>query len=393
MYDSPQLVVVGAGFFGLTIAERAANVLGLRVLVIERRSHIGGNAHSSDDAQTGIEVHSYGSHLFHTNSEHVWNYLQKFTEFTNYQHRVFTSHAGRIYSMPINLATICSFFGRAYSPSEARILLAGQRSGIQPDQAKNLEEKAISLVGRPLYDAFIRGYTAKQWQRDPRDLPAQIITRLPVRFTFDNRYFSDSFEGLPRNGYSRIFREMVAKALIQVRTGVDFFDIRKQLPASAPIIYTGPIDRYFDFRFGQLGWRTLDFEREVLSIGDFQGTSVMNYADVEVPFTRIHEFKHLHPERKYDPDRTIIFREYSRAAAAGDEPYYPINAQEDRATYRSYRALAQEARGVVFGGRLGTYRYLDMHQAIGAALKLFEREIVPYFTNGRPLSPGTGPDD
>jgi UDP-galactopyranose mutase len=383
----PQLVVVGAGFFGLTIAERTATKLRLPVLVLERRGHIGGNAHSSIDPSTGIEVHDYGSHLFHTNSAEVWDYLRNFSEFTDYRHHVYTNRDGRIYSMPINLHTICSFFGKAFTPQEARELIASQATELAGRTPQHLEDKAISLIGRPLYEAFIRGYTAKQWQRDPKELPADIITRLPVRFDFDNRYFSDRYEGLPRDGYYRIFERMIENPLIEIKTGVDFFSARPELPAGVPIVYTGPIDRYFGYRLGHLGWRTLDFEREVIQVQDFQGTSVMNYADIEIPFTRIHEFKHLHPERAvYREASSVIMREYSRSAGKNDEPYYPINTADDRAMYRKYRELAEREANVVFGGRLGTYRYLDMHQAIGAALRLFTRAIEPCLRDGRPIA-------
>ena len=378
------LIVVGAGFYGLTIAECAARELGLRVLVLDRRSHTGGNAHSSIDPDTGIEVHDYGSHLFHTNSEEVWTYLHRFTSFTDYRHHVFTRHAGRIFPMPINLGTICSFFGRAFTPDEARALVAEQAGELAGTDPANLEEKAISLIGRPLYEAFVRGYTAKQWQTDPRALPADIITRLPVRYNFDSRYFADRFEGLPTDGYFRIFERMLDHPNIDVRLNTDYFAVRASLP-QAPVVYTGPVDRYFEFRLGHLGWRTLDFEREVVPTGDYQGTSVMNYADSDVAFTRIHEFRHLHPERRHVPDRSVIFREFSRFAAPSEEPYYPVNTPQDRAMYDGYRALADAEPGVLFGGRLGTYRYLDMHQAIGAALKSFQNEVAPAFRDKRPI--------
>jgi UDP-galactopyranose mutase len=386
MSDNPvDLIVVGAGFYGLTIAERVASELGLRVMVLDRRNHIGGNAHSAIDPETGIEVHTYGSHLFHTNSQAVWDYLNRFTTFTSYRHTVWTRHLGRIFTMPINLGTICSFFNCSFTPDEARALVAQQAGELAGTDPANLEEKAISLIGRPLYEAFVKGYTVKQWQTDPRALPADIITRLPVRYNFDNRYFSDVFEGLPTDGYFRIFERMVASPLIEVQMGVDYFDVREFLPR-APIVYTGPVDRYFDFRLGHLSWRTLDFEREVVRTADYQGTSVMNEADVDVPFTRTHEFRHLHPERAYRADRSVIFREFSRFAKTSDEPYYPVNTQADQAMYDGYRALAAAEPGVLFGGRLGTYRYLDMHQAVGAALNVFERELLPYFRERRPLS-------
>ena len=378
------LVVVGSGLFGLTVAERAA-ALGARVCVLERRAHIGGNAWSEIDPDSGVEVHRYGSHLFHTSSRAVWDYVNGFSRFTGYRHHVFTNHRGRIYPMPINLGTICSFFGRAFTPAEARALVAGQAAEMAGRTPANLEEQAISLIGRPLYEAFIRGYTAKQWQTDPRELPAGIITRLPVRTTFDSRYFSDTYEGLPEDGYFRLLQRMAAHPGIHILTGADFFDLRGAIRPGTPIVYTGPVDRYFGHRAGQLGWRTLDFEREVLDIPDFQGTAVMNYADEDVPFTRIHEFRHLHPERRHASGRTTIFREYARFATPADEPYYPVNTPRDRAMYDEYRALCAREPGVLFGGRLGTYRYLDMHQAIGAALRSFERHIAPALREGRPL--------
>lgn len=383
------LVVVGSGFFGLTVAERAASQLNKRVLVLERRHHIGGNAYSEPEPQTGIEVHVYGAHLFHTSNKRVWEYVNRFTSFTNYQHRVFTIYQGRVYPMPINLGTICEYFNEYLTPQQARQLVAEQAAEVATADAENLEEKAISLIGRPLYEAFIRGYTAKQWQTDPKELPAAIITRLPVRYDFNNRYFSDTYEGLPVDGYTAWLNKMAGHPNIEVRLNTDYFDVRDHIPQVTPVIYTGPLDRYFDYREGELGWRTLDFETEVLhDCGDFQGTSVMNYAAEDVTHTRIHEFRHFHPERDYPSDKTVIVREYSRFADSGDEPYYPINTAEDRAKLEKYRELARreaKERGVLFGGRLGTYKYLDMHMAIGSALTMFDNRIAPYFTDGQPL--------
>lgn len=383
------LVVVGAGFFGLTIAERCANDLGLRVLVLERRDHIGGNAYTAPEAETGIEVHWYGSHLFHTSNKRVWDYANRFTGFTGYRHQVFTTHKGQVLQMPINLGTICEYFGRAFSPDEARALIAEQAAEIDPAEARNLEEKAISLVGRPLYEAVIRGYTAKQWQTDPKDLPAQIITRLPVRYTFNNRYFNDTYEGLPVDGYTAWLENMADHPNIEVRLNTDFFDLRSDIVGNVPVVYTGPVDHYFDFAEGELSWRTLDFELEVKPTGDFQGTPVMNYADEDIPFTRIHEFRHFHPERDWYPDdKTVIMREYSRFAHRYDEPYYPINTAEDRERLLRYRKMAEREPGVLFGGRLGTYKYLDMHMAIGSALSMYDNRLRPSFTEGVAVASG-----
>ncbi|MFC9973730.1 UDP-galactopyranose mutase [Spirillospora sp. NPDC127200] len=381
------LVVVGSGFFGLTVAERCAAELGLRVLVLERRSHIGGNAYSEAEPETGIEIHRYGAHLFHTSNERVWEYANRFTSFTDYRHRVYSTFKGRVYPMPINLGTICSYFERAFTPDQARALIAEQAAEVR-DPA-NLEEKAISLIGRPLYEAFVRGYTAKQWQTDPRELPASIITRLPVRYTFDNRYFNDVHEGLPVDGYTAWLERMADHPNIEVRLDTDFFDLREELVGTVPVVYTGPLDQYFGYAEGELGWRTLDFETEVVPTGDFQGTPVMNYADEDVPYTRIHEFRHFHPERAHYPtDRTVIMREFSRAAARGDEPYYPINTAADRDRLLRYRELARREDGVLFGGRLGTYQYLDMHMAIASALGMVDNRLRPHFAEGARLISG-----
>ena len=387
------LVVVGSGLFGLTIAEQAATELGLKVALLDRRSHIGGNAYSEKEEKTGIEVHRYGAHLFHTSNERVWEYVNRFTQFTNYVHRVYTRHNDEVFPMPINLGTINQFFRSAYSPQEARDLIkeqAGELAGTDPE---NLNDKGIQLIGRPLYEAFIKHYTGKQWQTDPKDLPASIINRLPVRYTYDNRYFSDTHEGLPVDGYTAWIERMADHPNIDVRLDTDFFDdshefSRSKVLGQAPVVYTGPVDRYFDFAEGDLSWRTIDLEEEVLPIEDFQGCSVMNYPDEGVPFTRIHEFRHFHPERDYTKDATVIMREFSRFADKGDEPYYPINTDLDRQKLLKYRDLARGEKSVLFGGRLGTYKYLDMHMAIGSALSMFDNKIKPHFQGGAKLESG-----
>jgi len=376
------ILVVGSGLFGLTVAERCASELGLRVMVVERRGVLGGNAYSEIDPATGIEVHRYGSHLFHTSNDKIWDYVNQFAEFTAYRHHVYSVHDGRIYPMPINLGTICSFFGKVFSPDEARALIKEQaREACDP---RTLEGKAISMIGRPLYEAFIRNYTAKQWQTDPRELPADVIRRLPVRYTFDSRYFSDTYEGLPKDGYGAWLRRIASHPNIEVQLNTDFFDHRNDIPPNVPIVYTGPLDRYFNYSAGQLGWRTLDFEAEVIETGDFQGASVINYADPDVLYTRIHEFRHLHPERSHYPaTKTIIMREFSRFAERSDEPYYPINSPTDQSVLAAYRILAKAEPGVFFGGRLGTYTYLDMHMAVGSALALFSNRLCALFAERR----------
>jgi UDP-galactopyranose mutase len=386
--STPDLVVVGSGFFGLTVAERCAEELGLRVLVLERRSHLGGNAWSEREPETGIEVHVYGAHLFHTSNERVWEYVNRFTSFTNYQHRVYGQYHGQVYSLPMNLGLINQFFGRSHTPDEARALIAEQSSEIETSEATNLEEKAISLIGRPLYEAFIKGYTAKQWQTDPTKLSADIITRLPVRYTFDNRWFNDKYEGLPVDGYAAWLTKMAEHPNIEVRTDTDFFDVAEQYKGTVPIVYTGPVDEYFDHSEGRLSWRTVDLEAEVREVDDFQGCAVMNYNDQDVPWTRIHEFKHFHPERTYLPGRTVIVHEYSRFAEDEDEPYYPVNTAEDREKLLKYRELAKKEPMVLFGGRLGTYKYLDMHMAIGSALSMYDNKLKPHFAEGAALQSG-----
>lgn len=375
--SAADVVIVGSGFFGLTIAEQAATELDASVVVIERRSDIGGNAFSYIDDETGIEVHKYGSHLFHTSNEAVWEYVNRFATFTNYRHRVLTMHEGRVYSMPINLSTLSNFYGRAMSPSEARELLLEETGGTDPSTASNLEERAIAQIGERLYRAFIAGYTQKQWETDPKKLPAEIIGRLPVRFDFNDRYFSDRWEGLPSEGYFGWIAKMAEHKNITVFREVDYFSIREQLTVPL-LVYTGPLDAYFSFAEGPLSWRTLDFEIEHHGIPDFQGTSVMNYADANVPFTRIHEPRHLHPERdSHSSTKTVIMREFSRFALPSDEPYYPIGSADDRSRVKRYREMAASEKGVIFGGRLGSYQYLDMHMAIASALQTFRSSVKP----------------
>ncbi|MHA6510393.1 UDP-galactopyranose mutase [Tessaracoccus sp. Y1736] len=378
------LLVVGSGLFGLTIAERAAAELGLRVVVVESRDHIGGNAWSTVDEATGIEEHRYGAHIFHTSNDSVWGYVNRFTEFTPYEHRVYARHRGEVFPLPINLGTINQFFRSGLGPDEARRLIdeqAGELAGREPG---NLEDKAISLIGRPLYEAFIRGYTAKQWQTDPRDLPASIITRLPVRFTYDNRYFNDTHQGMPRDGYAAWLQRMAEHPRIDVRLGVEFLErghefSRETAVGQVPVVYTGPLDRYFGHRYGALGWRTLDFDRQVLDVSDHQGTAVINECDEDVPYTRTLEFRHFHPERTHRSG-TVVVREYSRFAEAGDEPFYPVSTADDRARLEQYRGAAANEPQVLFGGRLGTYQYLDMHMAIGSALSRFDNTVRGWFT-------------
>lgn len=381
------VLIVGAGLFGLTMAERLVNECGQKVLMIDKRNHLGGNCYSEFDPETGIECHKYGAHLFHTSDERVWEYVNKFTTFTNYVHKVYATHDGEVYPLPINLGTINQFFHAAYTPDEARVTIAGQ-AATAPAEPKNLAEQGVSLIGQPLFDAFIKNYTAKQWQTPAEELSPEIIKRLPVRYNYDNRYFNNTHEGLPTDGYEAWFKNLVAACgdQLEVRLETDYFDdpeVQKLRAQGILTVYTGPIDRFYDFQFGELKWRSLNLEKEVLDVDDFQGCPVMNYADLEPRYTRIHEFKHFHPERTLNsaykdsayaekPGKTVIVREYSKTWHQGEEPYYPVNTAEDRATLAKYQALAREDENVIFGGRLGEYAYYDMDKTIAAALDKFD---------------------
>lgn len=368
------IVVVGAGLYGLTVARELAE-RDIRVTVIEQRSHIGGNAYSEIDQDTGIEVHAYGSHIFHTSNEIVWEYVNRFSSWTPYEHRVWSTFRNRVYPMPINLATINQFFETDLNPLGAHELIAREALEIS-NEPTNLEEKAISLIGRSLYEAFIKGYTFKQWQTDPRLLPADIITRLPVRYNYDNRYFNDTHQALPTIGYTGWMLNIADHPNISFEINTDFLAKKNDFVGQVPVLFTGPLDKYFNYEYGKLGWRTLDFEIEALDIDDYQGTSVMNFADESIPYTRIHEFKHFRPDRPVR-DKTIIAREFSRYSDTDDEDYYPINSATDRAAIKSYRELVVAEKDVWFGGRLGSYKYLDMHMAIAAALTSVNNEIAP----------------
>ena len=384
----PDLVVVGAGLFGLTVAQQAAEKAGATVHIIDVRDHIGGNAYSYFDEETGAEIHKYGAHLFHTSNARVWEYVNRFTEFTDYVHRVYTTHNGEVFPLPTNLGTINQFFRAHYTPAEAKALIAEQAGELAGQDPQNLNDKGISLIGRPLYEAFIKNYTAKQWQTDPSELPASIINRLPVRFNYDNRYFKDTWEGLPKDGYTAWFERMIDDPRITVSLNTDFFDESQPFnktalnAAGVPVVYTGPVDRYFDYELGDLQWRTVDFKEVRYDEDDHFGCPVMNFADADVPYTRAIEFKNFNPERhdSQNHERTVVWEEYSRFAERGDEPYYPINTEADRRLYARYVELEQTVPNTVFGGRLGTYKYYDMHQVIDTALTAYQEQIHPMIT-------------
>ncbi len=398
--DQPDVLVVGSGIFGLTVAERLATQQGKRVLVVDKRDHIGGNAYSEFDTETGIECHKYGAHLFHTSDETVWRYVNQFTKFTGYVHHVYAMYQRKdaerpeVFPMPVNLGTINQFFRSNYTPDEARELIARQAknnpAAKENRQPVNLAEQGISLIGEPLFNAFIKNYTAKQWQTPAEELSPEIIKRLPVRYTYNNRYFKDTYEGLPQDGYEAWFQRMVesgnkSRGSVTVKLKTDYFkdaNIKRLRDDGMTTIYTGPIDQFYDYQFGELSWRSLKLDKEVVNVHDFQGCPVMNYNDLEPKFTRIHEFKHFHPERAdnvakwpgYAPDynKTVIVREYSKAWQQGDEPYYPINTTKDKAKLAKYQDLAQadKSKQIYFGGRLGEYAYYDMDKSFASALKL-----------------------
>lgn len=401
--DQPDVLVVGAGIFGLTVAERLATQQGKRVLVVDKRDHIGGNAYSEFDTETGIECHRYGAHLFHTSDETVWQYVNQFTKFTGYVHHVYAMHQRKdaerpeVFPMPVNLGTINQFFRSNYTPDEARELIAEQAknnpAAKENRQPVNLAEQGISLIGEPLFNAFIKNYTAKQWQIPAEELSPDIIKRLPVRYTYNNRYFKDTYEGLPQDGYEAWFQQMVesgnkSRGSVTVKLKTDYFkdaNIKRLRDDGVTTIYTGPIDQFYDYQFGELSWRSLKLDKEVVNVHDFQGCPVMNYNDLVPEFTRIHEFKHFHPERAdnvakwpgYAPDynKTVIVREYSKAWQQGDEPYYPINTAKDKAKLTKYQGLAQadKSKQIYFGGRLGEYAYYDMDKSFASALKLVDK--------------------
>jgi len=382
-------IIVGSGFFGLTVAERIANELHENVTILERREHIGGNAYSYIDENSGIEVHKYGSHIFHTSNEEVWNYVNKFTEFTKYRHKVVANSKGLTFPLPVNLQTISSVFERDLSPEGAREIISDEINRLDQNLSGDLQKKgrgnnssfeseALKKVGPTIYNRFFRGYTAKQWQTDPSELPREIFTRLPIRFDHNYDYFDDKYQGLPVLGYENWINKMVESEQIDVFTSTNYFDFRAEINQEKILIFTGPIDEFFDYRFGELSWRTVDFQFETLTERDFQGCSVKNYCDEEVPYTRIHEFKHLHPERKsiMENEMTVIAHEYSRFALKNDEPYYPIDTTNNREILMRYREQAKELKNVYFGGRLATYQYLDMHMAIASALSLFNNSLI-----------------
>ena len=360
-------LVVGAGLFGAVFAQQA-KAAGKSVLVIDKRPNIGGNVYTEE--VEGINVHVYGAHIFHTNNRKVWDYVTRFAEFNRFTNSPVANYKGELYSLPFNMYTFNKMWG-VVTPEQAAAKIEEQRTAAGITEPKNLEEQAISLVGTDIYEKLVKGYTEKQWGRDCKDLPAFIIKRLPVRLTFDNNYFNALYQGIPMGGYTKMVANMLSG--IEVRLNVDYLADKAALDALAEkVIYTGPIDAYFDYSLGTLEYRSVRFETEVLDMPNFQGNAAVNYTDRETPWTRIIEHKWF--EFGTQP-KTVISREYSSEWKKGDEPYYPVNDERNGALYQQYKALAQQEKNIIFGGRLGEYKYYDMDAVIASALELCEAEI------------------
>ena len=367
-YDA---LVVGAGLWGATVARRLADA-GQKVRVLESRPVIGGNCRCEIDPATGIEVHIYGSHIFHTNNTAVWAFLSRFMELNAYHHQVLAKHNGELYFLPLGLALVNRFYQKQLTPSELPAFIAAE-AGHAEGEPRNFEDQAIRLIGRPLYEAFIREYTRKQWNRDPKELSAAIICRLPVRVNYDVGYFTARYQGIPAEGFNRLFERMLDHPNIHLELNTPFTLGEKNLP----VYSSAPLDALFGYRLGPLTWRSLRFETVRQPVMDWQGTSVINYVDADVPWTRIHEYKHYHPEwqEAFAAKETIIAREYPADWHLGDEPYYPVATPETAALVERYRQLAKEYPNMVIGGRLGAYRYYDMDQSVAAALETADRAL------------------
>ena len=360
-------LIVGAGLTGAVFAHEAKKI-GKKCLVIDRRDHIAGNVYTEE--VEGINVHRYGAHIFHTSMKDVWGYVNQFAEFNNYVNSPIANYKGEIYNMPFNMNTFSKMWG-VVTPAEAKAKIQEQIDAEGIGEPQNLEEQALSLVGRDIFEKLVKGYTEKQWGRDCKDLPASIIKRLPCRFTYDNNYFNDRFQGIPMGGYTKMVANMLEG--VEVRTGVEYKDLIVEQPDIADrVIYCGPIDSFYDYSLGQLEYRSLRFETEVLDEADHQGVAVMNYNEREVPYTRVIEHKHF--EFGTQP-KTVVTREYPADWKPGDEPYYPINDECNTALYEQYRELADREGKVVFAGRLGGYKYYDMDKAIAAAFEVVRAEL------------------
>lgn len=361
-------LIVGSGFYGSVIAERIANVLKKKVIILEKRDHVGGNCFSEIDKKTNIEYHKYGTHIFHTSNSTVWNYINQFTNFNSYRHQVLSLYKDKIYQMPINLETINSFFKKNFQPEQAKNYLHKITKKFYKKNYNNFEEKALSQIGEGLYNSFIKNYTQKQWNENPKNLPASIFNRLPLRFNYNEDYFNHCvWQGIPSNGYTSIFKNLISHKNIELLH--QNFKLNHRFDVKYLIIYTGPLDKLFNFKLGSLKWRSLEFKKKILNIDDFQGSSVINYPEKKFQFTRIHEPKHLHPERKINTKKTLIIYEYPKTNK--NHPYYPVNDAYNRGLHRKYKYLARKINNFITGGRLADYAYYDMDMTISAALTKF----------------------
>ena len=367
MSQKNRVLIVGAGFAGAVLARQLAEVEDIPSLLIDSRDHLAGNCHTERDPETNVLVHRYGAHIFHTDRDDVWQYVQRFSEFRYFSHRVKASIPRGVFGLPITLATINQFYGKRMGPVEARQFMAGLGDP-SIGEARNFEEQALKMIGRELYDAFFYGYSKKQWGCEPRELSASILKRLPVRFDYNESYYVSQYQGLPREGYTALFQRLAAHPKIEIKLATPY---ESGMAADfAHVIFTGPLDQYFGHRYGRLGYRTVFWENETMS-GDFQGTAVMNYPGMEKPFTRIIEHKHFTPWEKNE--KTFVSTEYSKETGAADVPFYPKRLEPDKAVLAQYVKLAQQETKTSFLGRLGTYRYLDMHQVIGESLDFAPR--------------------
>lgn len=364
-------LIVGSGLFGATVAYEKAKE-GNKVIVIEKRNHVAGNIYTKE--VDGIQVHEYGAHIFHTSDKKVWDYVQQFAEFNRYTNSPVANYKGHMYNLPFNMNTFNEMWG-VRTPQEALAKINEQRQEMAGKEPKNLEEQAISLIGRDIYEKLIKGYTEKQWGRSCTELPAFIIKRLPVRLIYDNNYFNDNYQGIPIGGYTKMVTKMLDHPNIEVKLNTDFFNNKDEyLKNYDKIIYTGMIDKFFDYKLGELEYRSLRFETEEKSIGNYQGNAVINYTDAETPYTRVIEHKHFE-FGKGDPDKTIITREYPAEWHRGEEPYYPINNEHNNQLYQKYAELAKNQNKVIFGGRLGQYKYYNMDQVIADALDIVDNNL------------------
>lgn len=370
-------IIIGAGLFGSVIAERITSEFDKRVLILEKRKHTGGNCHSEIDTKTGIEYHKYGTHIFHTSKKEAYEYFTKFSKLNNYRHQVLSKFKKNIYQMPINLETINTVYKKCFTPSDAEKFIKSEIKKENIINPKNFEEKAISMVGSKIYRYLLKGYTEKQWGKNPKDLPSSIINRIPVRYNYNEDYFKNSqWQGIPIDGYSQLFDNILSNKKITVELNKNYLltDFNQDIPT----LYTGPLDTLFNNKYGKLEWRSVKFKKKYVNTYDFQGNSVINYSDKKINFTRIHEPRHLHPERSYGQNNLVI---YEFPTIDHKEPYYPINDDRNRQIHKKYKKECETIKNLFIGGRLADYAYYDMDMTIVTALNLYNKKIKKIFKN------------